>query len=389
MILLLLVLLAAPACERPLFDTPRRKNPSSDRSTPPPSPRDTVKKEEENAVYATAFVFPDSVDWRGGDTQGGKLVLFKNKKAVGSLPAGNRPTPNGHRFLNGHLWTDNTDGATTIVYRDGSPVFSFPGQETLVGFLVADGRVHTLGQRPGGGLCYRIDGQEAFSSAQGTVLGTLYLDGSDVCYAYTLPVLGADEETLWEYRVMQGDRPLMSVPARVGVTTHDIRVHDGEVYRLEYHYSQACLLKGETLWKLDLPSNSQDLRLTVCNGKVLVKGTNRKGRFLYCWVRDKDDIRYDYLSSLTNVFDFYVDGDKLTAVLLDGENRVVKVVKGEGSIDVPRESYRLHTSRCVAFGEEKMGLALTGDTAENENSLMIDGELIPVPFNGYFTGIYF
>jgi hypothetical protein len=42
-----------------------------------------------------------------------------------------------------------------------------------MGFLIKDGKTHTLGQRPGnGGICYRIDGGEVFSAPAGRIVGS-------------------------------------------------------------------------------------------------------------------------------------------------------------------------------------------------------------------------
>ena len=396
MTLLLLLLIAASACKQPLFDNLERDAPVADRTPQPPLTRDTTQAGIK--VHATAIVFPDSVDWRAGDTHGAKLILFQNGKASGSLSIEGRPDPDKHRFQDGHIWTFSGDGSRTTISCDGSPLFTYAGEETLVGFLVADGKVHTLGQRAGGGFSYRVDGQEVFSSAVGTVLGTsarpereggsVTLDGSDICYAYALPVQGTDDESLWEYRVMQGGKLLKSIPAVSDVKLYDILVHQGEVYRLEYRYGQVCLFKGENLTPLDLPEESRSLRLVSADGEILVKGCHDEGRDSYYWMRDTDSLRYQYSARWRHLYDIYADKGELAAVEMDLDDCVVKVVRGQMEVKLGFETYRLHTPRCVAYRNGIIALAFTGDVKDIENALLINEELIPVPFNGYFTSIH-
>lgn len=392
----LLLFLAVSACEEPLFDTPSRETPESGRNDPPPSAPDTTRAEV--LVYATAIAFPDSVDWRAGDTRGAKLILFENEKAIGSLPVPERLDSDWHRVMDGHLWTYYNDGECTTIACDGSVLFSFRGQETLVGFLVTNGSVHTVGQHPGGGFTYRIDGQEVYSSAQGTVMGTsadterqggaLSLDGTDIIYAYAQPVQGADDELLWEYRVMRGAEMMKSIPALSGVQLFDICVHDGEIYRLEYRYGHLCLQRGGNLTPLEVPEGSHSLRLTVVDGEVLVKGCHYDGWDGYYWLRDTEQERYQFYARWRYLYNLYVDDGELAAIVLDLDNCVVQVVRGDMEVNLNFETHRLHTARCVDYRKGAIALALTGDVDYNENVLLINDRKVAVPFNGYFTGVY-
>ena len=61
------------------------------------------------------------------------------------------------RIREGHLYTDNLDGTETVIRRDGEELFRYPGRESLRGFLLVGGKVHTLGQNlDGDGFAYRI-----------------------------------------------------------------------------------------------------------------------------------------------------------------------------------------------------------------------------------------
>lgn len=389
-----LLLLAAFSCQRPLFDIPAREGAVGER-VPPALPPDTTRYYR--SVYATAVAFPDSVDWRKGHTQGARLILFKNQTAVGGVPLGDRPDPERHRFQDGHLWTDTTDGDQTTVSCDGNPLFTYPGQELLLGFLVADGRVHTLGQHPGGGFCYRIDGQEVFSSPQGSVLGgktdsywpggALSRDSTGVYYAYSLPVKNEDDN-IWEYRVMKGNQVKKMIPALVGSQLYDLRVHNGTVYRLEYRYGRICLLKDETLTPLTLPEGAHGLRLVPSDGHIRVHGFHEDGNEAYCWIRDADSVYFQHHARFRSIFGVYSQGGETACVTMDVDDCVIQVQRDSMTVGFPFETYRLHTPRCVHFVPGTIALALTGDLADEDNILLVNDRKTKMPFNGYFTGIY-
>jgi hypothetical protein len=75
-------------------------------------------------------------------------------------------------------------------------------------------------------------------------------------------------------------------------------------------------------------------------------------------------------------------------VILDGEDCVVQAIRDTVRVDLPNETYRLHTPRCVQHRKGTLALALTGDTENEENLLLVNDRKLAMPFNGYFTGIY-
>lgn len=382
------------ACNPPLFDQSSREQPDSGR-TPPPSLRDTTQKEPD--VYVTAIMFPDSVNWRKGGTEGATLVLLKNAQVVMSLPAGPRPRADNHCYQDGHLWVNDTDGFQTTVSCDGSTLFAYPGEEQMPGFLIDNGQVHTLGQKPGGGFCYRIDGMEAFTSREGIVLGeaddpdwpggALMRDTSGVHFTYGISHQSADAE-VWEYRIMNGTdiRKELTMPA--GGKLFDVRVHDGKLYRLEWRYGRYCLIVDEVLTPLPAEGAQQGLKLLTVNGNIMVKGFEIQNRELVCWLQGADTLRYEYGYPRLPVGDLLIEGDRQYALVMDGEDCVLLIYRGEEFIArFPPETYGLHTQRSIALRKGILALALTHDDAD-ENLLWVNGKEYPLRFNGYFTGVY-
>lgn len=235
----LLIAVCAVSCERPHHDAIPRYLRMQDRfsaqagrgghrdsttQVTPPSP-------ELPDVYAAAFHFEDSLHCRA--------LLFKNGELYIGVPVKSPPDPERVRIRDGHLWTDETDGFKTTIYCDGKEMFRFDGEEQMRGFLLADGKLHTLGQKPGkAGFTYRIDGEAVFSSADGTVIGgpgdpewdggALAADGNEVCFAFSRPV-----KANREYTVVRGGEPIVSFAPGATERLMDIRVKGATVYRAE------------------------------------------------------------------------------------------------------------------------------------------------------------
>lgn len=393
---LLALSIALFSCQRPLFESTSREGTGSGGRIPPPSPPDSTRYAR--IVYSTAVVFPDSVNWRKGQTQGAKLVLFKDTTPVQMLEADNPPQPDRHTFQDGHFWTFFTDGSSTTVSCDGNLFFEYPGEESPLGFLVAGGEVHTLGQHPGGGFCYRVNGQEVFSSPQGMILswsanpdwegGALSRDETGVYYSYALPVKNEESE-IWEYRVMKGGEIRKMIPAVTGSELHDIRVLDGTVYRLENRYGRLCYIRDETLTPLTLPEGAHNLRLTPVDGIMGIKGFHEENKYIHSWIRDADSLLYHHSMLYRRQYEIFARDQEQSVVILDQEDCVVLAIRDSTMrVDLPNESYRLHTPRCVQHRKGTLALALTGDTENEENMLLVNEKKMPMPFNGYFTGLY-
>lgn len=348
-------------------------------------------------VYATAVVFPDTISWRQGDTRKARLILFLNGKPLGGLFLGERPDPERHRFQAGHVWTDSTDGRRTFIARDGIPCFDYEGEERLQGFRVDGDLVHTLGQRPGGGVSYRQNGQEIFSSPSSMILGTEWdpdweagafsADSSGVTYTIGLPV-SSETDVLWNYLVMREGETLDMLPAQDQGRVFDVRVHRGSVYRLEQRDGQYCLAKENELFPLDFEKEPYGLKLALADGQIMVKGYEYLGREPRYFLQPPDAARYFYDGPRYPMYNLFVDGGKMYFVLMDHEGCVHSVHKGEQTLALfPLETYRLQTPRCVALKKGVFALALTHDIA-SEHLILIGEKQYPLTFNGYFTGIY-
>ena len=390
--LLLLLAVSAAACEKPLFPTsfrPRTGRPPRKAPTPEALP-------EGLSVWATAISFHDTTDWRAGSVGGAGLLLFKNGVRVDSLSARDILKPEQHRFRDGHLWTNTTDGFRTFLQRDGEPYLSFEGEEGLVGFLLQNGRVHTLGQKPGGGFTYRLDGEVVYTSDKGLILGSgadedwpggaFCQDGGSVYYTYGIAQQSADAP-VWEYRLMRGNDIWKVITPPTGGKLFDVRMSGGNCYRLELRYDRHCLITGEEVRVLSARGNQDELKLVPSVGGIAAIGNSLLGPARMGWLEQADGNYYQHLHLGGGRLRLWLWDGALTKLLMDPQDCLSGLQGGSWSEDFPAGGYRLQHPRCAAFQGGILALALTS-TGGSEHLLWVGGQETPVSFNGYFTGIY-
>lgn len=389
---ILLLALAAAACHRPLFDSTFRGG----RGRPPKKAPVPEALPEGVAVWATAIAFHDTTDWRAGSTGGVGILLFKNGERVDSLPGRAALKPEQHHFREGHLWTHTTDGYRSCLQRDGEPYLDYEGEERLVGFLLLNGQVHSLGQKPGGGFSYRINGSPAYTSDQGLVLGSgadedweggaFCYDGGGVYYTVGLAQQSA-ETPVWEYRLMRGSDIWKVIAPPAGGQLFDVRVSGGEAYRLERRYERYCLIKGEEISVLSARGNQDELKLVPAEGGIAAVGNSLLGPARMGWLEKASGGYYQFLHYGGGRLRLWLWEGALSMVLMDPQDCLCGVQAGSWSVSFPDGAYRLQFPRCAAFYDGILALALTA-TEGNGHLLWVNGEEKQATFNGYYTGIY-
>ena len=362
-----LLLATVISCRDPLFDSlPRymrehgRTLPSSGGTSGGTSPKDstlTPSPEEPPAppdpsVYVTAFHYTDTENWETDSLGAAELLFFKDEELLLRLPVDMPPDPERHRIWDGQLWTDATDGFVTRVFRNGEEAFRFDGQEQLRGFLVKNGEVHTLGQRPGrDGLCYRINGREVFSSAKGTVLGSpsdpewesgaLTPDGDEVYYTYK------DDGN---YFVMQGSKYHLAVSERGADAFYDFRVKDGEVLQAYRKGNVYYLKSGERELALNASGSLViSCKLVPFGADVVLRGVSR--------ISSTDFLFWYFDTSIPGVRNRISGKSARSGLVLQEDGWLFADAAADGSIgrlllsgekvDMPKGEYYLATPQCL------------------------------------------
>lgn len=385
------------ACDKPLFSayphSLRSHAPRGDAALTPEETDSTAAVPGAPAVYATALCFPEGADWREGETDRAEVRLYRNGTLVQRVDAA--ADPERHRYRDGHLWTDRSDGAETVLFRDGEEYFRFRGEELFLGFAVEDRQVHSLGQRPGdSGFSYRIDGKETFSADAGTLLGGPsdyeWENGAfseDLHYAYGIP-LRDGEERRWEYKVMQGAVCVKTIPADASRTLFDLRCRDGILYRSERRSGgQLCIVSDENYRQLPLAQDGEIhlCKLVPAGDDMLVRGYSGSGGTRQFWLCGTDGKRFSAASASVSFLP-YTDGAATAVAVLDAGGCVSDFRDMPEAYGIPPGRYRLATPRCCAFRDGFFAAALSHATDEG-HLLLHGGTCDTLRFNGYFTSI--
>lgn len=391
--------LAVLSCQPPLFDAvPRSGNPyhSGSGRSGAGKPDEPEPAGAQISLYATAVCFPDTVDWRAGAGGEAMLFLLKDGDELVRVPMSGRPESYRHRIIKGELWTDHYENGQMVVSCNGEERLRFPGEEVFNGFWVKDGQIYTLGQRAGGnGLCFRVNGQERFSSQTGVLVngpdenewdgGAFSIDSSGFYYAYGVPVR-KQEQVNWEYRIMREDQVEKVLPASSDCQVYDIRVWNGTIYRFERRGDAPCLVKGETYLTLPFSPNEvpHNCKLVPGGNRLLIKGYSYKPAFTY-WLRDQDGTVCS-VSSPYVIRDLVMDGDDYGSVSEYDDGSVLGVFYNHDVVLSAGGRFTLTSSRCVQFRKHTFGVALTA--AQGKRHMLIrDRDTLALRFNGYFTSL--
>lgn len=355
-------------------------------------------------VYVSGIRFAKGYDWET-DTlpqlRYAEAVLFRDGREIRSVPVEDIH-PDGHRVLDGHLYTFHQEEDSTRVKRDGEPLLALPEGERVLGIALLEKGICTLGTARGGdGVVFRRNGKLAYSDPEGILLGDpdegtresgmLTVDDGAPWFTYSLRVMSGGS-MLREYRILRGEETVTVLSAGKVSELLDITVLDGVVFRVEKGSedpSSTRLVTGGVSYLLGLTDQEQphQCRIIPWEGGVAVKGYIRypDGRFRH-FVKDLEgDVRvFDQGERLFDV----VEEDGFCAYLMSEEGDYVsQAVSEAGPVpDLSEGTYRALSRRCVRLRDGQLLMALTGAEG-TPNAVFVDDQRTDLPFNGYLTSV--
>ena len=384
------LLLAACTPDSLFLGTPRFSHESGAR-IPGSGTDSTLTVPPGEHVWITAVRFPDGYDWEL-DTCAVEgtvwLDLYCDGKRLRSLPAGASIHPDMHRFAGGHLYADYSTDTETVVLCDGEECFRFAGREALRGFLVREDGIHTLGQdRDGEGFSYRIDGQEAFRSSVGTVIGdsdrrsgALMEDDGQLYYCFS-----QEGRAGKEFRVMREAGQLQVLNTYGAV--YDARVADGKVYWVQSNRMTLSLLEDGLARSIRLNAGEEVRSCRIVPGPygVLVGvhavGSGKDRSFVYSSTGQVYNLGEDVL-----LLDILCDGNDAGWLLAGPDGAPQRFVRISGGTQVLPPGGYLAARDCALFHDGCLYLALSG-RAGAPGRYIAGEDVTEIPFNGYFTSI--
>lgn len=309
----------------------------------------------------------------------GEYVLFRDFEEVACAPAGDNPDPDRNRAIGGYLWSDALEGKETVVFRDGVEYLRWSGEELFAGFMLRDGHLYTLGQRPGSqGFSYRVDGEEVFSDVNGRVVGFVpgrEWDGINYCYGIPLQ---HGSSTTWEYRVMKGAETVSTLADdSVGIVL-DICVINGSVYRVEKREDDVRFVSPRGSFSYGAASQVSIVKI---GNNVCVRGHNPSGTA--CWYR-----RNSKLLAWEEAAELYYDGRTRVWWTLEDDGHIGQMFFGKTALEITPGRYSLASPACAGFYGPTFCAALN-DHIGQEHLIVTDTTVTPFHLDGTITGIRF
>lgn len=313
----------------------------------------------ESVLYFCGVSVPRDYDWQRDTAIGGsdrcRIVFFRDYEEIVSFPTGYSAMcstdPDTHHIISGHLFTEFSSAASTVILRDGAPYLSYSGRETLLGLVCQGDDVYTLGRsRSDGGIVYRCNGNVLLTCSGATSYGSfadcaypetgaLYLDDGRVCFAYWTELGGLKSS----HMVLDGSDSEID-PASFTRNIQDVRMVGGMLYVCTLEKSGVCRLISETdefrTWS---QPGWGDLRIFTAREEPVVYPTA---------------LSYCYLSP-----DLFFQVPKV-----DGENY-------------------FFSRSCACVYEEKLCRAVTPRAKNSRPRVWIGEEETVLEMNGYLTGI--
>ena len=378
------VLAALSACSGDYDFKPRKYRFQTLPQIAEPGPREPLP----DATYIICAEFPEGYDYHTGPDYGSveaTLVMFEDGKRVLTLPAGPGSQfsidPDMHRCRGGHLYTDGVDATGTFLHCDGELLFRYEGREALRGFMLLDGKVHTLGQsRDGGGFSYRIDGELVFSRKEGYILGdmsyplpgggALRLDeaaegAAEVYFSYGIPHK-TYEGTKWEYHIFQGGSDKLIDTSSAVLEVFDVVIYGGSLYytaRRSDFSTNPVLVDGDSSYSLgDTPymyARPHICRIFFDGPDLYIKGwyeTSDGGKLFVLWNRRGVSMTIPG----TDAYDVWVSsGERYVLQKREGILSIVRSWGGDSPSVDALGALSLPFNNCAAFSGGDLSLALS------------------------------
>ena len=184
--------------------------------------------------YVSAFEYPEGQNWKGGEDKNGvSLVMYADGSPVLRMKVGSQwnisSDPDRHRIVDGHLYTDFTDGNTTMVKKDGVLLHEWAGAEEVVALVECDGSVHCL-TRPvsGEGFVYRMDGRSVVERSAGTPFSYFAKGDEGLVFYFSQMAMTSDGSKLRYYQVADGKVTRLEACDQADYVW-DIRLHEGQL----------------------------------------------------------------------------------------------------------------------------------------------------------------
>ena len=353
---------------------------------------------ERTVCYMTAMDYQKGYDWRADESREMvkcSLVVYEEGTPVMKVPVGEAyevsPDPDRHRIIGGHLYSDYSTAAETVVKCDGRQLFRYPGREYICGMEIMDNDLYSLGQpMDGSGIVLRRNGEIILSRERAELVGELINDRDSLCFAFCEQVIGSGKSLYRYYASVNGKVAQVAVREDIKMVWDILVRHDRIVYVASLvGIGKPVVVDGDRLIQLSLPAGMSLVSCKVfeAGASVGVEGICRFRNGVHCEIVWLDGNRLcvyigkGKISALKSYDDgvFFVmnppDRDASGSIYRSGE-----------LLDMPA-GYTVMGDDCVIV---KDGILHVGLSSLDGRKPIVwkDGIVDSLDINGYISGLY-
>ena len=198
--------------------------------------------------FVSVLEYPEGHDWRADpEPEEGRcsLAVYADCIPVKKIPAGKGTEipldPERHRLISGHVYTDFSDGKTTVIRYDGKELLRWEGEDLVTDMIVSGDSLHTLSVPVDGeGFRYRVNGRPVIQRDAGRCFGHMRSFRDTVAFCFCQPSRSSSALSEDFYVSANGKVSKVNLPSSV-VKVWDMMVHEGETCII---VSENGVLKG-------------------------------------------------------------------------------------------------------------------------------------------------
>lgn len=350
-------------------------------------------KNMSGTVYTVGLDYPDGYDWRSDPEKGMvrcRLVMFADGIPVLKLPVGDAHEISSdigrHRVRSGCLYTDFTDGNTTVVKKDGVEISRYEGAEDILCMEVYGGRLHSLSRPAGGsGFRYRVDGQLVLERDEAVPFLHLDEHADSVRFCFSQVQRTASGKETGYYQVAAGTVRKIEMSDSVS-KVWDMRMIDGTLYVAASFPDRNPVLmydgKMESLKYLDRQNVvscvfSDTDRVGLCV-RCVYSGSNSMSDIL--WMGGNEWEMYSIGRTLSS---FYIDEDGCNASINPVNGYDGLIFKGSQANLMP-DGYYVFAGDCMVRRDSVLHVGLSSGNGDRP-VLWRNGVLDTLKINGPVT----
>lgn len=333
--------------------------------------------------YAVGFDYPAGYDWRA-DSQNGtvkcSLVMFADGVPVLKIPVGDAYEVSSegsrHRVMSGRLYTDYTDGRTTVIKKDGEELIRYDGAEEIVSMVMDGNDVHSLSvPRDSSGFVYRVNGVAVVERTGGVLESGLSIHDGKIAFCFSQKSMSASGYSVRYYKVIDGKVTYVELDDDIE-TVLDVCISDGE-------FCLMALTGDSTLPVMICDGMRRTIPYIMIADMVscrFVESEQLCVRFRYSslysgnisehlWFGDSSWKKFDdgYLLSAVTVCD-----DICHAVANPSGGRTGVIYSGDDEYEMP-DDYYMYGENCLAFRGDGLYVGLSSRSGNRPVIWTYDG----------------